>query len=191
MNPLKIKQIYGAGTKSKKTELPLLPVLHGTQFAIAWKIATTGFAALSSLDAGYFGKGVYFTSSCKYSYPYTKFGPNPCMILSFVNPGNIYPVIENHQSDFSLLGSAIIPGYNSHYIRTTKDGCCLSQPSNNSFDEFVMEQEAQIVPVVILELNPDASKHWQSRMQRELANKEQSNIPQNTSASEIELVVHS
>jgi hypothetical protein len=33
-------------------EIPILPAIHGTDVLIAEKIAQTGFAALSSLDAG-------------------------------------------------------------------------------------------------------------------------------------------
>lgn len=36
----------------------IIPALHGTpSLEIAWKIAETGFAALSTTDAGFFGKG--------------------------------------------------------------------------------------------------------------------------------------
>lgn len=33
---------------------------------IAQKISETGFAALSSIDAGFYGKGIYFTTSAMY-----------------------------------------------------------------------------------------------------------------------------
>jgi len=155
-------------------ELPVLPVIHGTQSDVAWKIASTGFAALSSLDAGYFGKGIYFTSSCQYSAPYTQFGELPCMILALIIPGNIYPVIEQHKGDYSLMGNAITPGCNSHYVRTHKDGSCVSQPENKSFDELIMEQEAQIVPIAILELDQSGIKAWQSKMNRETTFDDQS-----------------
>jgi len=148
--------------------LPILPVIHGTQVGTAWSIATTGFAALSKVDSGFFGKGMYFTSFCRYAFPYTQFGNNPCMLVALTNPGNVYPVLEQHKGEYSLLGQAITPGYNSHYVRTLKNGYCVSAKSDDSFDELVIEQEAQIVPIFILELDPDQSKEWQIRMNREV-----------------------
>jgi hypothetical protein len=70
---------------NKQTEaVPLIAALHGTDYHIAGmlvatstrcvshseKIAQTGFAALSSLDAGFFGKGIYFTSFLRYVFIY-------------------------------------------------------------------------------------------------------------------------
>lgn len=37
--------------------VPIVPALHGTDINIAHSIAENGFANLSSLDAGFFGKG--------------------------------------------------------------------------------------------------------------------------------------
>jgi len=149
--------------------LPVLPVIHGTQLGTAWSISSTGFAALSATDAGFFGKGIYFTSSCKYALPYTQFGSQPCLLISLINPGNVYPVIEHHKSDYSLMGTAITPGYNSHYICTSKDGSCVTKEENSNYDEFVIEQEAQIIPIAIIELDPTSSKKWQTKMSREIA----------------------
>jgi hypothetical protein len=38
----------------------LLPVVHGTDLSVAWKIASAGFAALASLDSGFFWKRYLF-----------------------------------------------------------------------------------------------------------------------------------
>jgi hypothetical protein len=48
----------------------ILPVIHGTALATAWKICATGFANLSCLDDGFFGKGIYFTTYALYALPY-------------------------------------------------------------------------------------------------------------------------
>jgi len=42
---------------SKIEDLPIIAVVHGTDEDIAWKIISAGFAALSSLDDGFYGKG--------------------------------------------------------------------------------------------------------------------------------------
>lgn len=36
---------------------PVIPAVHATKSEIAWSIVKTGFATVSSLDAGWFGKG--------------------------------------------------------------------------------------------------------------------------------------
>lgn len=48
-------------TWNKADAAPIVPLFHGTDYPIAESICETGFAALSSLDAGFFGKGIYFT----------------------------------------------------------------------------------------------------------------------------------
>jgi len=54
-----------AWNENKKIEdSPVLPVVHGTSEAIAWKIASGGFATLSTLDSGFYGKGIYFFIKC-------------------------------------------------------------------------------------------------------------------------------
>src|SRR5262245_61086501 len=61
--------------------VPILPVVPGTRLtsflqhspqsgSVAWKIVENGFSALSTLDAGYYGSGIYFTSSVLYATPY-------------------------------------------------------------------------------------------------------------------------
>ena len=52
----------------------------------AWKIAKTGFASLSLIDGGYFGKGIYFTTSVPYGFRYASYnnaGPK-ALIISWV-----------------------------------------------------------------------------------------------------------
>lgn len=43
---------------NKDLPVPIVASYHGTDFPVAEKIAQTGFAALSLLDSGYFGKGI-------------------------------------------------------------------------------------------------------------------------------------
>lgn len=144
-----------------KNRLPILPVCHGTELAIAEKICETGFASLSSLDAGWYGKGIYFTSFPSYCIPYVATKRTPCIILSWVIPGNTYPVVEKHNEEGNLVGSALKSGHHSHYIVTSSDGKCNP---NGQYNELVLPQESQIVPYAIVELNicnmEDISRHW-------------------------------
>src|SRR5436190_640877 len=100
----------------------ILLIILGTDYYVAEKIAQTGFAALASLDAGYFGRGIYFTTYILYTLPYSCSKRNPSVVIGYLNLGNVFPVTENHKGDESLLGLPLKPGYNSHFVITTKDG---------------------------------------------------------------------
>jgi hypothetical protein len=54
-------------------DLPLLVTLHGTDFKNAQTIASSNFAGLSLQDAGWYGRGIYFTTSVEYSLCYVYF----------------------------------------------------------------------------------------------------------------------
>ena len=66
--------------------VPVLATIHGTAGSAAWKICSGGFAALSSLDSGYYGAGIYFTTSAKYAIPYYATKADPAIIISWVIP---------------------------------------------------------------------------------------------------------
>jgi len=140
--------------------LPIVPMLHGTDRVVADKIAETGFAALSSLDAGWFGKGIYFTTCAGYTVPYLHLSRNPAIIISLVLPGNAYPVTEHPKASDSLCGAALKSGYNSHFVATNINGYPHSKPSLSTegvFTEFVIAQESQIVPAFILSIDKKTS----------------------------------
>lgn len=78
------------------------------------------------------------------------------IIISWVIPGNPYPVIEHPQKENNLVGYAVSPshlltgerhpiqsGYNSHIVITTKEGIPASDPNPRVpvFDELVIPQE--------------------------------------------------
>jgi len=133
----KFKELCNKYPWNQNSSSPIIPVLHGTDFLVAEKICESGFAALSSLDAGYFGKGIYFTSSFLYTVPYCCQRKSPAVILSWVVPGNCYPVIEDHTGPTSLMGAALKPGYSSHYVITSRSGASLHRPQSEYFDELV------------------------------------------------------
>lgn len=54
------KLLKNAPWYERNTLTPLVPMVHGTSGAIAWKIANNGFSALSALDAGYYGRHALF-----------------------------------------------------------------------------------------------------------------------------------
>jgi hypothetical protein len=55
-------------------------------------------------DAGFYGKGIYFTSFVMYSTPYWANHRDPAILISFILTGNTFPVTEHHKLKGSLLG---------------------------------------------------------------------------------------
>jgi len=141
---------------NQELALPLIPMLHGTDHPVAEQIAMTGFAALSSLDEGYFGKGIYFTSSLLYILPYASGKRRPAVLISYINPGNPWPTTEEHDGPRSLKGMALKSGYNSHIVRTNKRGTIYHEEDDVLCDEMVVNQESQILPAFIIELSVDS-----------------------------------
>jgi hypothetical protein len=89
----------------------VLTVYHACRdAATALSICRTGFAALASLDAGYYSQGLYFTLELDYAlaqYGADMLDPEgrATVLVCDVAVGNVYPVIE-HPSDpaRSLMG---------------------------------------------------------------------------------------
>jgi len=143
------------------TSLSLLPVIaavHGTSYDIAQKICRHGFAALSSLDQGYYGQGIYFTCHVPYIFPYIVTVKKPTMLIVLIFPGNVYPVTENPSDTDSFLGKPMKSGYQSHFVITSKKGLPIGETErersgNEFFDELVIIQESQILPIYLVELD--------------------------------------
>jgi len=135
----------------------ILPVVHGTEASLAWKIAAGGFATLSTLDAGFYGKGIYFSTSALYTLPYFANKRSPAILICLTAPGNPYPVTESPNTLNSLVGKPLLSGYQSHYVVTMSSGFPLAEKHwevEQKYDELVLNQEAQIVPLFLLEIDP-------------------------------------
>jgi len=100
---------------NKNLSFPIIPALHGTDLEKAFKICNGGFASLNTNDAGFYGKGIYMTSVAEYALRYA--GAKPAIIITYIMPGNPYPVVEDHRKENSLLGAALQSGCQSHYVR--------------------------------------------------------------------------
>jgi len=141
----------------QRDEVPIIPCAHGTDTSIANKICQTGFAALSSLDDGYYGKGIYFTTSTFYIIPYIANRRSPCVIISYILPGNVFPVTEHHLGPNNLLGKPLKGAHQSHLACTSVDGSVIpkprpADPSDPYFFEWVVGQESQIVPAYLVNI---------------------------------------
>jgi len=152
--------------------LPIIVCAHGTSLATAQKICKTGFVTLSTLDSGFYGQGMYFTTHIPYIFPYVVSLSKPVMIMTLVIPGNVYPVVEDRGCDESLMGKSIKSGYQSHFVLTQRSGTIFHLPEDEQtssnekiYDELVLNQESQVLPIFLIELDPlnfnTLTAHWQ------------------------------
>jgi len=132
-----------------------LPLFHATDYTVAKQICASGYTALSSLDSGYYGKGIYFSSSILYSMVYLQNKTVPAILLTYVTPGNAFPVIEDFEEKKNFIGKAIKTGYNAHYVLTTSDGHTARSKVDPYFDELVIEQEGQALPAFIVTIGQE------------------------------------
>lgn len=130
----------------------IITACHATDVVVAEKICETGFANLSLLDKGWYGKGIYFTSYSFYCKPYLVTKKQPSILIAYILPGNTYPVVENSNNEKSLLGAATVSGYQSHYVVTSYDGK-IYEGEGESYDEIVIPQESQILPMYIVRVS--------------------------------------
>eukprot|EP01124_Arcella_intermedia_P036419 TRINITY_DN9532_c0_g1_i10.p1 TRINITY_DN9532_c0_g1~~TRINITY_DN9532_c0_g1_i10.p1 ORF type:complete len:1497 (-),score=299.56 TRINITY_DN9532_c0_g1_i10:46-4536(-) len=155
---------------NKTDTVPIIPVVHGTTLDKAFKICNTGFAILNTLDEGYYGQGVYFTSYANYGLQYA-IGAEPAIIIAYIQPGNPYPVIEHPKAKHSLSGKAIKTGHQSHYVRVVRyTGHPVVAPLDDTVDEIVIGQESFIVPAFILQISATSLLNIQkelSKLERE------------------------
>jgi len=124
---------------------------------MAWKIASEGFANLSTIDTAFYGNGIAFSSSASYTVPYFSNTRKPAILICFTIPGNPYPVIEHPKDELNLYGKALVPGYQSHYVVTTAAGFPLKLQDWNRqlkrYDELVIYQETQAVPIFLIQVD--------------------------------------
>jgi len=137
-------------------DLPVIVAVHGTSNTIAQKICRTGFAALSALDAGFYGQGIYFTCHIPYIFPYVANVKDPAILFVLLFPGNIYPIIEKPTDPNSFLGKPMKSGYQCHYVITSRNGYPATvgaEKTNELYDELVITQESQILPIYLVQLD--------------------------------------
>eukprot|EP01126_Amoeba_proteus_P026671 TRINITY_DN2641_c0_g1_i6.p1 TRINITY_DN2641_c0_g1~~TRINITY_DN2641_c0_g1_i6.p1 ORF type:complete len:165 (+),score=34.26 TRINITY_DN2641_c0_g1_i6:321-815(+) len=140
---------------NKEVKTPIALTVHGTTWPVANSISRTGFATLSSLDAGWYGTGIYFSTYFVYVSNYLSASTEPSVIISFVLLGNIYPVIEHVKQNPNLLGCVLKPPHNSHYVLVDSVGHIYdpTKTKDEFYDEIVVAQEAQIVPVYLIKFS--------------------------------------
>jgi len=104
-------------------QLKVSLMVQGTTTEAGWSIAQGGYGVIASVnDQGWFGKGIYVSSSMKYAHQYAERTASmakkaPALLVCAVAPGNSFPII--HRKD----GRSVEDGYQSHY---TVGKHCLS-----------------------------------------------------------------
>jgi hypothetical protein len=146
--------------------VPVVRVWHGCSRTTVSKLLSNGFAALSKMDRGWFGTGMYFTSSAEYAAKYTS--SNGCLIMCYVLLLNPFPVISDDaptgisSSNFRFYGRGNYSNYQCHYIPVApigEDTYWDFRPPRGGvqdapYDELVVFQQADILPQVIVHLKP-------------------------------------
>jgi len=141
------------------TKVYAIPALHGIKdLSVAWKICQTGTAKLAQLDDGFYGMGMYFTSHAEYAldlYSQADAEGLKALLVCWVLVGNSYPCVEFPNKQTSpLFGKPLKPPHDSHFVTVNKNGLPV-HPVNGIkdgpvYDEFVIEQESQILPAYVL-----------------------------------------
>lgn len=131
--------------------IPIIACLHATDFNTARSISSKGFCALATLDEGFYGKGIYFSTYGSYIAPYFIGKESPAILVNLVICGNAFPVIEASTDKENYLGKPTVSGYQSHFVCTKSDGTPIRQTlTHDESNEIVISQEAQAVPIYIV-----------------------------------------
>lgn len=91
-------------------------------------------------------------------------------MLCLTIPGNPNPIVENRKEENSHMGKPIQSGYQSNYVLTTLDGnpCDrIFREGEVYYDELILDQEAQVVPVAIIELYTEKLMPVASKFKRD------------------------
>jgi len=137
---------------------PVVCLLQGTSEEVVWQICQTGYAVVATRDDGWYGRGIYFTSSAQYAMYYAKQNTQgeKILTLNFLVPGAIYPVIEDPRNESeSLVGRPCQKGHQSHYARVNTQlspqfGYPAVENTQDTYDELVVFQESQVVLKYVL-----------------------------------------
>jgi len=158
----KLQEKLDRASELMKTQ-DVIVVVQGTRENAAHRIAKNGFGTLASLDPGWYGQGIYFTSRMAYAGYYCKPAKDGSLvfIISLAAPGNSLPVSaspfqERQPNPQGYLGKPCHPGYQSHFtIVETNSGLPLRKtPSDTSFDELVVFEPAQVLPIFLVHVRP-------------------------------------
>lgn len=160
----------------------VLPVWHGTNEVKARSICDTGLTFFGkhfywdqvnpgmSTDHGYFGSGIYITTSARYA---ADIYSNGALLMCWASMRSSFPVVANFDGSspvhkpsdvVKLEGKEIYKAYNAHFIpvRSVSPGdpqCTVYYPcgptESSSTEEIVLKNSVQTFPRFWIELQVD------------------------------------
>ena len=149
-----------------------LTVYHGCRASAARKIAKSGFMDLASLDAGYFGNGIYVTPNAEYACWYAleahhkhssrdeQYSPEHPdwfpILLCTAAVGLVYPVTR--EVDYTppgahsdLHGQPLKKPFDAHFALVSHSfGYEAAPPAVAQYGELCVSQYAAVLPLAIL-----------------------------------------
>ena len=156
----------------------VLPLWHGCSAAVADEIMSKGPAALATLDAGFFGSGIYFTPQPEYAAAYAAgcFAPqfsapnadgDHVILLCAVCVGSVYPITRAadypaHGKASKFKGKPLHSGCDAHHAlvdsSTSWQAAKTATPLQHHFEEIVVAQEAQVLPIAKVSVKVDIAQ---------------------------------
>ncbi|CAF1493685.1 unnamed protein product [Rotaria sp. Silwood1] len=101
-------------------------------------------------DNGWYGRGIYFSSSPHYCVTYTRSEHRIIYLLCcLVKLGRIF-----HVKDMSYKGKEIRKDADSHYAQVNDAGYLIQAGEHNVYEEFAVKESKQIFPMIIAGLRP-------------------------------------
>jgi len=139
---------------------PILPALFCSEEEAAWQFVNTGFQTKTD---GSYGTGFYMTTSAEYLLPHLITKIEPTIIICLTLPGYPYPVI----SELDVRKhKGLVQGHQSHYVLTKPDGTPADGTSAKYYDELVLDQEGQILPVFVVSIKKANLEQLSDRFKR-------------------------
>lgn len=123
-------------------------LFHGTKAANFDGIFEQNFKNLHTTDSGWYGQGLYFSSSPRYCATYAgSFGSEVMyLICSLIKLGEVYSV-----KDMSYNGKPMHSNCNTHYVKVSASGS-PTDAVDGFFEEFVIKESNQVLPLYIIGL---------------------------------------
>jgi len=135
----------------------VIPAVHATEEDSAWKILSSGFAVLGAYDLGFYGKGIYLSTSAYYVRQYLIMKSRPAILVCFVVVGKCFPIIESHTDlHKSKAAKPITDGYHSHYVITSVKGMVSDTQADEIYDEIILGPELTALPLFVLLINKES-----------------------------------
>jgi hypothetical protein len=143
------EQIYDQYEKLSDIDKDEKILFHGTRTINFDGIFEKNFqyhAGVKRTDEGWYGQGIYFSSSPKKALNYAKSNSRiSYLICSLVRLGKMLTV-----TDMRFKGKPMHPDYDSHYVPIRTDGDPISQGETPVFEEFVIKTSKQIMPLYVV-----------------------------------------